>query len=154
MPDTRIPSAFVFASPAAMPATCVPWSSTSLTPTNGSVSSDPVAPGREKTRATITFGVVYAVFPFGNSGGYEKPAGAKKGCVWSMPWSMMPIFMPFPAVCRSGPQSCVAPMSFGVRSSVGRYVTLGHTRRTPGTRPSRATSDRGTTTAIPLRTTE
>ncbi len=51
--------------------------------------------------------------------GYVKPAGLKNGWVWSMPSSMIPIFMPWPAVARSEPQSAVAPISCGVRLSVG-----------------------------------
>jgi hypothetical protein len=51
-------------------------------------------PGAGKARATITFGVVYAVFPFGKPAGYEKPAGSKYGWAWSIPSSMIPIFRP------------------------------------------------------------
>src|SRR5438874_8177202 len=113
-------------------------------PTNGSVSTGSVEPGAGNERATITFAVVYAAFPFGKPGGYEKPVGSKNGCRWSMPWSMIPIFIPSPAVPRVGPQSVVAPISRGVRSRDGWYVTVGQTLATPGTAASRATSPGGT----------
>ena len=66
---------------------------------------------------------------------------------------MIPIFVPAPADERSGPQSCVAPISVGVRSSVGRKVRFGQTRATPGTRARSATRLRGTTTDMPSTTT-
>ena len=75
-----------------------------------------VEPGAGNERATITFGVVNAAFPFGKPGGYAKPVGSKNGCRWSMPWSMIPILMPLPAVLRVGPHREVAPISRGVRS--------------------------------------
>ena len=64
-------------------------------------------------RATITFGVVKLVFPFGNPAGYEKPLGSKYGCVWSSPSSMTPIFIPWPAVERVDPHTAGAPISCG-----------------------------------------
>jgi len=85
-------------SPAAIPATCVPWKDEF-----GSTGSRPALPecGPGKTRATITFGVVADLWPFGNPGGYERPAGLKKGFVWSMPSSTIAIFMPVPSAPRS-----------------------------------------------------
>jgi hypothetical protein len=53
-------------------------------------------PGPGKARATITFGVVYFVWPLGNPAGYEKPAGLKKGLCASMPSSTTPILIPSP----------------------------------------------------------
>ena len=76
-------------------------------------------------RATITLAVVYAVLPFGKPAGIVKPAGAKNGCVWSTPSSMIPIFIPFPAVASVGPQTVGAPISCGVRSRSAWYVTDG-----------------------------
>ena len=57
-------------SPAAMPATWVPCSSSPPRFANGSVDSGSVTPGGTNDRATITFGVVKAAFPFGYPGGY------------------------------------------------------------------------------------
>ena len=57
-----------FASPAAMPATCVPWNDVC----GSSGSCPPVPdPGPGKARATMTFGVVNFVLPFGKPAGYE-----------------------------------------------------------------------------------
>ena len=91
--------------------------------------------GPGKTFATITFGVVYFVSPFGNPAGYEKPAGLKNGFVWSIPSSTTAIFMPVPSaplVCRS----TSAPMIDGERSSASVYATLGYTRVIEGWRTS------------------
>ena len=66
-----------------------------------------------------------------------------------MPSSMIPIFIPCPAVASVGPQTCGAPMIPGVLSSSGWYVTLGQTCATPGSRESFPTLPRGTTTANP-----
>ena len=110
-------------SPAAIPATCVPWNDEF-----GSVTSLPGAPefGPGKTFATITFGVVDAVSPFGKPAGYEKPAGLKNGFVWSRPSSTMAILIPVPFA----PSVCwitSAPMIDGERSSAIVYCTLGYT---------------------------
>ena len=65
MPDRWIPVRLtVPSSPAAMPATCVPCSDEPWS--NGSLAGAYVVPGGANARATITFGVVYAVCPFGN----------------------------------------------------------------------------------------
>ncbi len=106
----------MFASPAAMPETCVPWNDAERS--SGSWPPGP-EPGPGKARATITFGVVYAVLPFGKPGGYEKPLGLKNGFVWSIPSSTTPILIPAPLA----PVACsswVAPMIAGLssRSSV------------------------------------
>src|SRR4030095_13253846 len=105
--------AVVPATPAAMPATCVPWNDDF-----GSTASRPAAPdfGPGKTRAAITFGVTHLLLPFGKPAGYEKPAGAKNGFVWSMPSSTTAILSPVPSApvcCRSTP----VPMIDGERSS-------------------------------------
>ncbi len=47
-----------------------------------------------------------------------KPLGERKGWVWLTPSSMIPIFIPLPAVVRFGPQIAVAPISAGVWLSV------------------------------------
>ena len=65
---------------------------------------------------------------------------------------MIPIFIPLPAVESVGPQTVGAPISFGVRSSCSWYVTLGQTVA-PGIELSGASCERGTTTAMPSRTT-
>ena len=104
-----------------MPATCVPWNDEA-----GSTGSCPGLPafGPGKTRATITFGVVAEVMPFGNPAGYEKPAGLKNGFVWSIPSSTTAIFMPVPSAPRVW-RSTSAPMIEGERSSASVYATLG-----------------------------
>ena len=53
-------------------------------------------PGPGKARATITFGVVHFLPPFGKPAGYEKPAGLKNGFVSSTPSSTTPILIPWP----------------------------------------------------------
>jgi hypothetical protein len=58
IPPMRAPSASVLAFPAAMPATCVPWSDCSGS--NGLEACGHVAPGGGNERATITFAVTYA----------------------------------------------------------------------------------------------
>src|SRR5207248_1783502 len=59
--------ALVPSSPAAMPATCVPWKDAARS--TGSFPGLP-EPGPGKERATITFGVVYDVSPRGKPVGY------------------------------------------------------------------------------------
>ena len=54
------------------------------------------SPGPGKARATITFGVVHFLPPFGKPAGYEKPAGLKNGFVSSTPSSTTPILIPWP----------------------------------------------------------
>ena len=60
--------------PAMTPATKVPWNESSRS--SGAL----FAPGPAKPRATITFGVVEPVVPFGKPGGYENPVGSRNGC--------------------------------------------------------------------------
>src|SRR5919199_5564932 len=112
MPETREPFATVLLLPAAMPPTCVPCSDSRGS--NGRFAFSYVVFGGGNARATITFGVVKRVSPFGNPAGYEYPAGLKKGCDWSTPSSTIAIFVPCPAVASDGPQSCGAPISAGV----------------------------------------
>jgi hypothetical protein len=133
-----------------MPATFVAWSES--IGSNGVFAYFHAGCAGANARATITFGVVYAVFPFGKPGGYAKLAPLKKTCDWSRPSSMIPILMPWPAVASVDPQMVGAPMSFGVRSRSAWYVTLGQTVA-PGIASRRPSSEAGTTTAIPLRTT-
>ena len=107
--------------PAAIPATCVPWNDES-----GSTARRPGSPafGPGNTFATITFGVVHFVAPLGKPAGYEKPAGLKNGFDWSMPSSTTAILIPVPSaeVVR---RRTSAPMIDGERSSASVYATLG-----------------------------
>ena len=75
-----------------MPDTCVPCGS------DGSKASRPAlsVTGPGKFRATITFGVVFVVSPFGNPGGYEKPSALRNGFFQSTPVSTTPILTPSP----------------------------------------------------------
>src|SRR5207245_9779978 len=84
-----------------MPDTCVPC---------GSVASNAFVlflsrTGPGKTLATITFGVVSFVSPFGKPAGYVKPAGLRNGLDESTPVSTTAILIPWPlspvAVCRT-----------------------------------------------------
>src|SRR5215210_8893050 len=97
----RTPSAGVLALPAAIPATCVPCEESSGS--NGFEAFFHLAPAGGNARATITFALVYAVCPFGKPAGIVNPAGEKKGCVWSIPSSMIPILIPWPALGYEGP---------------------------------------------------
>src|SRR5919109_5652777 len=63
---SRPPGELVPERPAAMPATCVAWNE--ARGSTGSRARRP-APRTVKLRATITFGVVYAVRPLGKPGG-------------------------------------------------------------------------------------
>src|SRR5439155_56925 len=84
-PETgpRPATACVPKSPAAIPATWSPWSDS--TGSYGSFAYFQVVLAGANTRATITFGLVECVAPFGKPGGYEKPVGVKKGCARSIP---------------------------------------------------------------------
>ena len=62
-----LPSASVFAFPAAIPATCVPCEESSGS--NGFEACFQAGRAGGNARATITFAVVYAVWPFGKPGG-------------------------------------------------------------------------------------
>src|SRR3954470_12573996 len=105
--------AFVPESPAAMPATCVPWYSA------GSSGLRPglPEPGPGKVRATITFGVVALRSPFGKPAGYEYPVALRKGFVQSTPVSTTPTFTPSPRIPVVLANS-VAPMIDGLWFSV------------------------------------
>jgi hypothetical protein len=69
-----------------------------------------------------------------------------------MPSSMIPIFIPFPALESVGPQIAVAPISDGERSRRLWYVTLGQTVTRRSAR-SVLSCERGSVTAMPLSTT-
>src|SRR5207237_9302287 len=98
-------------SPAAIPDTCVPWNDEA-----GSTASRPGSPafGPGKTFATITFGVVHFVPPFGKPAGYEKPAGLKNALFWSTPSSTTPILTPVPSAPRTRWRTS-APITPGLR---------------------------------------
>src|SRR3970040_642099 len=63
----------VFAAPAMIPATNVPWNDWSRS------SGELFAPGPAKPRATMTFGVVDPLGPLGEPGGYDRPVGSGNG---------------------------------------------------------------------------
>src|SRR5881296_899340 len=75
--------AVVPASPAAIPATCVPCGSV------GSNASRPAlsVTGAGKFRATITFADVFVVSPLGKPAGYEYPSAFRNGLRQSTPVS-------------------------------------------------------------------
>src|SRR5258706_8071481 len=116
MPDTLNVPLGTFAtvswSPAAMPATLVACSE--FCGSNGVFAYFHAGFAGAKARATITFGDVNAVFPLGKPAGYEKPGGPKNACVLSRPSSMIPIFIPAPAVVSVGPPTGGAPVPPGV----------------------------------------
>ncbi len=67
-PEMRTPArARVEALPAAMPATCVPW--TEADARNGSLASLGMSPAGGNARATITLALVKRRLPFGKPGG-------------------------------------------------------------------------------------
>ena len=92
------PAATSVLTPAITPATNVPWNESSRS--SGAL----FAPRPAKPRATITFGVVEPLVPFGNPGGYEKPVGSRNGCSWSTPSSTMATFTPVAARSRRCPE--------------------------------------------------
>src|SRR5262249_36331850 len=99
----------VLKSPAAMPATLVPWP-------NSSAGDDSES---ENALATITFLLVNDGSPRGNPAGAAKPVSENKGLVMSIPESMMAILTPLPA---EGPppttlQTAGAPMRGTLLSS-------------------------------------
>src|ERR1043166_5333988 len=83
----------VFASPAAIPATCVPWNEALRS--SGSFPAAP-DPGPGKARATMIFPFVNCVSPSGKPAGGVKPAPLRNGFVLSTPSSTTPIFTPSP----------------------------------------------------------
>src|SRR3970282_1294978 len=98
-PETvRPPEARVAAFPAAIPATCVPCPEAAGS--NGTRAYGIDESGGGNARATITLAVAYWRWPFGNPAGIEYPAGAEQGGLWSTPVSIIPIFVPRPAVAR------------------------------------------------------
>src|SRR3979411_1455740 len=100
MPDTfgRLPGMVAIVSwlPAAIPATFVACSE--LVGSKGVFAYFQWFDAGENVFARIPFGVVCAVCPFGKPAGYAKLVGSKKRWVWSRPSSMIPIFIPLPAV--------------------------------------------------------
>src|SRR5471030_377109 len=80
--------------------------------------------GPGNTFATITFGVVSLVSPFGKPGGYEKPAGLRNGLDESTPVSTTAILMPSP-FCPVAASRSVAWITLGPRSIVAVYDRLG-----------------------------
>ena len=81
------------ATPAAIPATCVPWNESCRFSARWPCRPEP---GPGNARATITFGDVHFLPPLGKPAGYEKPAGLKNGFVSSTPSSTTPILIPWP----------------------------------------------------------
>ena len=68
---------------------------------NGRLGVAPAGAGRRERRGRRSpWRSCNARLPFGKPGGIVKPAGEKNGCVWSTPSSMIPIFIPWPAVAR------------------------------------------------------
>jgi hypothetical protein len=72
----------------------------------------------------MTFGLVQRVEPFGNPGGYEKPAGRKKRFDRSIPSSTTAILMPAPSAPLVA-CSTSAPITDGDRSRAGVYARVG-----------------------------
>ena len=97
-----------------MPATWVPCSE--FSESNGFAALRHAGRAGANARATITFGVVYAVCPFGKPCGKAKPAGLKNGWVWSTPSSRIPILIPLPPRDGSEPHSAGALICAGLRS--------------------------------------
>src|SRR5215211_5557796 len=95
-----------------MPATCVAWSE--LRGSNGVAAYFQLGRRGAKARATITLAFVKRFCPFGKPRGMRYPRARKYGWVLSSPSSMIPIFTPFPAEFRVGPQRAGAPMKAGV----------------------------------------
>ena len=52
--------------------------------------------------------------------GEIKPAGEKSGCLWSIPSSMIAIFMPWPAFSRPPPQRSARALSVALRNCPSR----------------------------------
>ena len=109
------------ASPAAIPATWVPWNEALRSSGSRPALPDP-GPGYE--RATITFGVVYATWPRGKPAGKVYPAGSRKVLVWSIPSSTTAIFTPWP-VSPVELENAVAPISAGLSSRLSVNRVLG-----------------------------
>ena len=103
-----------------MPATCVACSD--WFESKGAFAFAYFGDGGAKARATITFRDVKDRFPLGKPAGIAKPFWDRNGCVWLTPSSMIPIFIPLPAVVRFGPQSV------GRADQVRRLVQSGSRR--------------------------
>src|SRR6478672_9093166 len=110
-PESRVGPTCTPCTPAAIPATCVAWNE--LDGSNGLAAYFHVGDGGVNVRCTITFGVASCVCPFGNPGGYWKALELKYGCSAWTPSSMIPIFIPLPAVSKLGPHSLSAPTCCG-----------------------------------------
>ena len=90
---------------------------------SGSVPGFP-EPGPGYERATITFGVVYFVWPRGKPAGYVKPFGSRNALVWSIPSSTTPILTPSPRAPVEF-ENAGTPIIDGLSSSVGEKRALG-----------------------------
>src|SRR4051812_32156001 len=135
--------------PAAIPATWVAWNEP--VGSNGVDAYFHVGDGGVNVRWTITFGVANCVCPFGKPGGYWNPFELKYGWPASTPSSMIPIFIPLPAVSKLGPHSLSAPICCGPSFTAREwYRTFGQTSATPVTGARWEISERGRTTASPF----
>ena len=104
-------------------------------------------------RCTITFGVVYFVWPFGKPAGYWKPLGLKYGFVASSPSSMIRDLHPVAGGCERRPPELVGADLLRAAERPRRVVA--HVRpdaSTPGMRASLSAAPLGTTTANPFAT--
>ena len=68
--------------------------------------------------------------------GIENPAGEKNGCVRSMPSSITPIFIPSPALARSGPRPAARRSPPGCGRASGGSGRSGGPREPPGAQRS------------------
>ena len=103
----------MFASPAAMPETWVPWKDDLRS--SGSLPAAP-EPGPGNARATMILPFVNFVWPSGKPAGGVKPAPLRNGFVLSTPSSTTPILTPspFPPVAA---WKTSAPITVGLRFS-------------------------------------
>ena len=128
--------------PAAIPATCVPWNDSFGS--SGSLPARPL-PGPGKARATITFGVVHFVPPFGKPGGYARPAGSRNRLSWSRPSSTMAIFTPAPPAPARAAETIGADQGGtaveGERVAVARVHARGERERDEIRKPARGQLD-------------
>jgi hypothetical protein len=108
--------AHVPASPAAMPATCVPWNDALRS--SASLPAAPL-PGPGNARATITFPLVNCAAPCGNPAGAVKPFPERNGFELSTPSSTIPIFTPSPFAPVAW-WNTSAPITPGLRLSFSR----------------------------------
>ena len=115
--------ASVPALPAAIPETCVACDE--CTGSKGRLRFLQVSPRGGNARATITFLVVNAVWPFGKPAGIANDAGEKNGCDWSSPSSRIAIFIPAPASTPGAAQNEVRPDHRHAAVELPRKVVLG-----------------------------